>query len=52
MKFKELQAIAEDRGDFLGHLLPANWVELKGRFTVDELELIVKAIKKNYKAVN
>ena len=48
MKFEELQEIARKRGDQLGHLLPANWVEVKGRFTVEELELIIKAVKDNY----
>ena len=51
-KFKELQAKAEKRGDFVGHLLPANWIELKGRFTVAELETIAKAVKNNYKTTN
>jgi len=52
MEFKELQTIAEKRGDQIGHLLPANWIELKGRFTVDELEVIIKTIKDNYKTIN
>lgn len=51
-KIKLLREKAEKRGDLVGHLLPANWIELEGKFTVEELEIILIAIKDNFIKAN
>lgn len=51
-KLKILTKSAEERGDYVGHLLPANWIELKGRFTIEELTTIITAVKDNYIKAN
>lgn len=50
-KFKLLKEAATKRGDHIGLLLPANWIELKGRFSADELLIIANASKANWKKV-
>lgn len=49
---KKLRKAVEKRGDFMSPLLPANWVTLKGDFTVEELETIINAVRDNYKKIN
>mgnify|MGYP001105687292 CR=1 FL=1 len=51
-KIKELRNKAEKRGDLVGHLLPANWIDLKGTFTIEELTTIITAVKDNYIKAN
>ncbi len=51
-KIKILREKAEKRGDLVGHLLPANWIELNGRFTVQELQILINAVENNYSKVN
>lgn len=50
--FDELRETAKKRGEVISPLLPADWIELKGKFTVKELKLITKTVEANYKKVN
>lgn len=51
-KIKQLRELAEKRGDLVGALLPANWIEVKGQFTAEELQTIATAVKNNYSRAN
>lgn len=51
-KIKQLREEAEKRGDIVGALLPANWIEVKGKFTAKELQTIATAVKNNYLKAN
>lgn len=51
-KLEILREVAEKRGDSIGHLLPANWIELNGRFTVGELRTVINTISANFKKSN
>ena len=48
-KLNALREIAEKRGDFIGPLLPARWIELKGNFTSIELKEIYTIVEDNFK---
>ena len=51
-KIKQLRENAEKRGDLVGHLLPAKWIELKGKFTLEELNIISNAVESNFIKAN
>lgn len=51
-KIKVLREKAVERGDLVGHLLPAKWIELEGKFSVEELETILSALKNNIIKLN
>lgn len=51
-KIKQLRQNAEERGDLVGHLLPAKWIELKGKFTIEELHIIINAVENNFVKAN
>ncbi len=51
-KFDELRKAAEGRGDMISPLLPAKWIELKGKFTSKELLSLSKEIDKNFNKIN
>lgn len=50
-KFKLLKKKKAESGDHIGLLLPADWIELKGKFSPTELRTIATAIEDNFKAV-
>lgn len=50
-KLKLLKKKKADEGDHIGLLLPANWIELRGRFSPEELRTIATAVKNNYSKV-
>lgn len=49
--FEKLVIEKAKQGSYVGPLLPANWIELKGNFTVGELKTIASAVDRNYKKV-
>jgi hypothetical protein len=51
-KLKLLKKKKAEEGEHIGLLLPANWIELKGRFSPDDLRIIADAVENNYKAIN
>ena len=51
-KIKILREDAEKRGDSVGPLLPANWIELKGKFTFSELKVLISAVEINFAKAN
>lgn len=51
-KIKILREDADKRGDIVGPLLPANWIELNGSFTPQELKTILVAVENNFKKAN
>lgn len=51
-KIKILKELANGRGDYIGPLLPANWIELKGQFSPAELITIAAAVQNNFIKAN
>jgi hypothetical protein len=51
-KFDELRAKHKEKGNVVSPLLPAQWIELKGKFTSKELLEIAKDIDRNFQKVN
>lgn len=50
-RFEKLVQEKAEQGAIIGPLLPANWIELKGNFTVGELKTIATEVEKHYKKV-
>ena len=46
--FEKIRQKHKERGNIVGPLLPAQWVELKGNFTSKELLTIAKEIDRNF----
>lgn len=51
-KLDNIREKAEERGDQVGPLLPANWIILNGKFSPEELKIILEAIEVNFEKVN
>ena len=51
-KFDELIVMHDEKGNSVSPLLPAQWIELNGKFTSKELLTIAKEIDKNFLKVN
>lgn len=47
-KFDKIRQEHKDKGNVVSPLLPAQWIELKGKFTSKELLTIAKEIDKNF----
>ena len=51
-KISILRDETSKRGDYIGSLLPANWIEMEGKFSPEELIIIANAIKHNFNKAN
>ena len=51
-KFKNLQEKAENRGDKVGNIVPANWISIRGNFSPIELRYLASEVEKNYKKID
>ena len=47
-KFDKIREGHKEKGNVVSPLLPAQWIELKGRFTSKELLTIAKEIDSNF----
>jgi hypothetical protein len=51
IKFNKFKEESKEKGNIVGPLLPAQWVELKGKFTSKEMLFMAKEIDRNYQKI-
>ena len=51
-KFEKFKKESKEKGNAVGPLLPAQWIELKGRFSAKELLFIAKEVDRNFQKIN
>ena len=50
--YYKIREDALERRDFVGDILPANWISIKGNFSPSELRVIADRVEENFNKIS